>query len=105
MKVATLELGSAWLPYLLRRFRVAFGKPPQSFCRDPIETFREHVWVAPFYEDDFAVLRDLIGIEHMLLGSDWPHPEGLAEPRRGSPTSSTSVRPTCARPCARTRGR
>jgi predicted TIM-barrel fold metal-dependent hydrolase len=36
--------------------------------------------VAPFYEDDFVELADLIGIEHVLLGSDWPHPEGIARP-------------------------
>ena len=64
----------------MRRFRIAFGKQPQAFSRDPIETFREHVWVAPFYEDDFVELADLIGIEHVLLGSDWPHPEGIARP-------------------------
>ena len=80
LKVATVELGSGWVPYLFRRFRIAFGKQPQAFSRDPIETFREHVWVAPFYEDDFVELADFIGIEHVLLGSDWPHPEGIARP-------------------------
>jgi len=54
---------------------------PQSFGRDPVDAFREHVWVAPFYEDDMRLLRDAIGVEHLLLGSDWPHPEGLREPR------------------------
>jgi predicted TIM-barrel fold metal-dependent hydrolase len=38
------------------------------------------VWVAPFYEDDLAQLKDLIGLDHLLFGSDWPHAEGLAEP-------------------------
>ena len=27
-----------------------------------------------------ALLRDLIGAEKLLMGSDWPHAEGLAEP-------------------------
>jgi predicted TIM-barrel fold metal-dependent hydrolase len=80
LKVATVELGSGWVPYLMRRFRIAFGKQPQTFSRDPVETFRKHVWVAPFYEDDFVELADLIGLEHVLLGSDWPHPEGIARP-------------------------
>jgi predicted TIM-barrel fold metal-dependent hydrolase len=39
------------------------------------------VWVAPFYEDDIRVVRDAIGADRVLLGSDWPHPEGLSEPR------------------------
>ena len=60
---------------------LAYGKTPQLFGRDPIESFREHVWVAPFYEDNITHLRDLHGADRILLGSDWPHPEGLSEPR------------------------
>jgi predicted TIM-barrel fold metal-dependent hydrolase len=85
LRVASLELGAGWVPYLLRRFRAAYGKTPQLFGRDPVESFREHVWVAPFYEDDIGALRDLIGADRILLGSDWPHPEGLAEPRAWVP--------------------
>jgi len=81
LRVATVELGAGWVPELLRRFRAAYGKVPQSFGRDPIDAFREHVWVAPFYEDDLRILRDLMGADHLLVGSDWPHPEGLREPR------------------------
>jgi predicted TIM-barrel fold metal-dependent hydrolase len=82
LKVATLELGSAWVPELHRRLRVAYGKSPQLFKRDPTEAFREHVWVAPFYEDTITGLRDVHGADRILLGSDWPHPEGLAAPRK-----------------------
>jgi len=53
---------------------------PSSFASDPVETFRRHVWVAPFYEDDLAGLKEVLGIERLLFGSDWPHAEGLAEP-------------------------
>jgi predicted TIM-barrel fold metal-dependent hydrolase len=85
LRVACLELGAAWAPDLLRRLRVAYGKTPQLFGRDPIESFREHVWVAPFYEDDICKVRDAIGADRILLGSDWPHPEGLSEPRAWAP--------------------
>ena len=44
-------------------------------------TFRRHVWVAPYYEDDIRHLADAIGADHVLFGSDWPHAEGLAEPK------------------------
>jgi predicted TIM-barrel fold metal-dependent hydrolase len=81
LKVATLELGAAWVPDLHRALRRAYGKLPQNFGQDPVEAFREHVWVAPFYEDDIRVLRDVHGADRILLGSDWPHPEGLATPR------------------------
>jgi predicted TIM-barrel fold metal-dependent hydrolase len=85
LRVASLELGAAWVPELVRRLRTAYGKTPQAFRRDPVESFREHVWVAPFYEDDIRQVRDVLGIERVLLGSDWPHPEGLAEPRAWLP--------------------
>jgi predicted TIM-barrel fold metal-dependent hydrolase len=81
LKIATLELGAAWVPELHRRLRVAYGKTPQAFKRDPTESFREHVWVAPFYEDTLTTLRDIHGADRILLGSDWPHPEGLATPK------------------------
>ncbi len=85
MRVATLELGAGWAPELVRRFKVSYGKTPQLFGRDPVESFREHVWVAPFYEDDIRVTRDAVGAERILLGSDWPHPEGLSVPRAWLP--------------------
>lgn len=47
---------------------------------DPRDTFRRHVWVSPFYEDDLADLAGLIGVDHVIFGSDWPHAEGLADP-------------------------
>jgi predicted TIM-barrel fold metal-dependent hydrolase len=80
LKVAVLELGAAWIPDLFRKMKMAYGKMPGVFGRDPIESFREHVWVAPFYEDDIEEIAGLIGTDHVLFGSDWPHPEGTATP-------------------------
>jgi len=81
LKVASLELGATWVHDLVRRLRSAYGKTPQAFRRDPADAFREHVWVAPFYEDDIVSVRDVLGADRLLLGSDWPHPEGLAAPK------------------------
>ncbi|MDP9134794.1 MAG: amidohydrolase, partial [Actinomycetota bacterium] len=38
------------------------------------------VWVAPFYEEPIAELAQQIGVGQVLFGSDYPHPEGLADP-------------------------
>jgi predicted TIM-barrel fold metal-dependent hydrolase len=38
------------------------------------------VWVSPFYENDLDKLRELMPADHLLLGSDWPHTEGLRDP-------------------------
>ena len=70
------------MPALFRRFRKFYKQVPDAFPGDPVEAFRGHVWVAPFYEDDIRGLADMIGIDHVLFGSDWPHAEGLVEPAR-----------------------
>ena len=80
LRVASIEMGSNWVPWLLQSFRRAYGQTPRAFAENPIDTFRRHIWVAPFHEDDVALLRDLLGAERLLLGSDFPHAEGLADP-------------------------
>lgn len=80
LRVASIENGAMWVPDLLRNLRDAHGKMPMVFDRHPVEQFREQVWVAPYYEDDMAMLKDQIGIERLLFGSDFPHTEGLPEP-------------------------
>ena len=47
---------------------------------NPIDIFRRNIWVNPFWEGNVPELAGLIGDEHVMFGSDWPHPEGLAEP-------------------------
>ena len=39
------------------------------------------MWINPFWEDDVEELVALMGPEHVIFGSDWPHMEGLPEPR------------------------
>ncbi len=80
LRVASIEMGSDWVPYLLRKMRHAHGQMPQAFAQDPVDTFRRHVWVAPFHEEDTPGLKALLGADHLLMGSDWPHAEGIPEP-------------------------
>lgn len=80
VRVAALENGSAWLEPLMQRIADVHKKMPQDFKGDPLETFRRHVYVSPFYEDPMDKLVELIGADRILYGSDWPHPEGLGRP-------------------------
>ncbi len=80
LKLASIENGAMWVPDLLRNLKDAFGKMPIAFQRHPVEQFTDQVWVAPYYEDDMARLKDAVGIERLLFGSDFPHTEGLPEP-------------------------
>jgi predicted TIM-barrel fold metal-dependent hydrolase len=80
VRVAAVENGSMWVRPLLDELSVAYGKMPQEFAEDPIETFRRHISVSPFYEEDIDALIAQIGADRVLFGSDFPHPEGLADP-------------------------
>jgi predicted TIM-barrel fold metal-dependent hydrolase len=80
LRVASIENGAMWVPDLLRNLQAGAGKMPFAFKQHPVDQLREHVWVAPFYEDDMAMLKDALGIERLLFGSDFPHTEGLPDP-------------------------
>lgn len=80
LRMASIEMGAFWVEWLLQAMERTYGQDPNYFFEDPVETFRRHVWIAPFHEDSLVGLKDLLGAENMLLGSDWPHAEGLADP-------------------------
>jgi len=81
LRIASIENGAMWLPDLLRNLTDAYGKMPFAFAEHPVEQFRRQVWISPYYEDDMVRLRDAVGIERLMFGSDFPHTEGLADPR------------------------
>ena len=80
LRVTSTENGAGWVEYLLSILHRVHGQNPRAFGEDPVETFRKHVFVVPFYEDNVARLAELIGVDRILFGSDFPHPEGLGEP-------------------------
>jgi predicted TIM-barrel fold metal-dependent hydrolase len=80
VRVACIENGSRWVRFLFERFELAYGQQPKDFARHPVETFRRHVWVSPFYEEPIDELAKWIGVSQVLFGSDYPHPEGLGDP-------------------------
>jgi predicted TIM-barrel fold metal-dependent hydrolase len=80
LRVASIENGSDWVHLLVKRLRKQSNQTPWFFPDDPIDVLRRHVWVTPYYEEDMRKLADVIGVERVLLGSDWPHGEGLANP-------------------------
>jgi predicted TIM-barrel fold metal-dependent hydrolase len=81
LRVAVIENGGAWVVPLLHHLKDVYRKMPHAFDGDPVEQFKRHVWISPFHEDDLAELIDATGDNHILFGSDFPHPEGLANPR------------------------
>jgi predicted TIM-barrel fold metal-dependent hydrolase len=80
LRIASIELGSTWALHLEEKLTKSYGQVPHLYPEDPRETFRRHVWVSPFYEDDLQSLLRMVGQDHILMGSDYPHVEGLSEP-------------------------
>jgi predicted TIM-barrel fold metal-dependent hydrolase len=80
LKIAVIENGSAWVAPLLKNLADIYKKMPQDFMEEPINVVRRNIFISPFWEEDPAVLADMIGEDHVLFGSDFPHPEGLADP-------------------------
>ena len=81
LRIAAIENGGDWVIPFLDHLRDTHRKMPQAFEEDPVVAFKRNVYVNPFHEDDIEALIDEIGVDHILFGSDYPHPEGLAEPR------------------------
>ena len=80
LKVAMIENGGDWVVPLLHHFADVYRKMPHGFDEDPVAAFKRNVYISPFHEDNIEKLVAEIGADHVLFGSDFPHPEGLAEP-------------------------
>lgn len=80
LRIASVENGSKFLPGLFERLQVVARKMAGWFPEDPVETFRRHIWVNPFWEDQVDDVIDAVGVDRVIFGSDWPHIEALPEP-------------------------
>jgi predicted TIM-barrel fold metal-dependent hydrolase len=84
VRVASIEMGCKWVPYaletldhaggMLDRRIEAFGAKLDDL---PSDVFKEKVYVSPFPEEDVVGLTELIGVDHVLFGSD-PHPKATS---------------------------
>ncbi|HEY7106721.1 MAG TPA: amidohydrolase family protein [Acidimicrobiia bacterium] len=90
LNVLSIEVGAAWVGYCLHELDHAGSNLVErrvttfdgELVGRPSEVFKQHCYVAPFPEEDVVALAGLIGADRVLFGSDWPHPEGVAQPAR-----------------------
>jgi predicted TIM-barrel fold metal-dependent hydrolase len=80
LRVASVENGAEFLPDLFRQLRSQDKKLRGYFKEDPVDIFRRHVWINPFWEDDLNSVVAWMGAERVIFGSDWPHIEALPAP-------------------------
>jgi predicted TIM-barrel fold metal-dependent hydrolase len=86
LQVLSLENGSLWLPYLAAAMDKMKGMGRNSpwlggpVLDRPSDILRNHLFVSPFHEEDHRPVVDALGVERVLFGTDFPHPEGVARP-------------------------
>jgi predicted TIM-barrel fold metal-dependent hydrolase len=80
LKFLIIENGSSWVPHLLERLAHSYKVNRRLYAEDPVEVFKRNFWVHPFREDDPRRLIQTVGADRVLFGSDYPHPEGMADP-------------------------
>jgi len=86
VRCLSVENGSLWVAYLLKVMDKMYGMGRNGpwlggrLAERPSEVFKRHVFVSPYHEEDVVALVGVLGAEQVVFGSDYPHPEGLAEP-------------------------
>lgn len=87
LRVLSIENGGDWLPSLCWNVDravhwAASGPWPCGKLREkPSAYLRRNVWVSPWPDEDLGAIVRCMGAERVLFGSDFPHPEGCAEPK------------------------
>lgn len=87
LKVLSIESGASWVVPLAHQLDHAWllgGRSERNLggpvAEKPSATLRRHVYVSPFVEEDIRGIAEVIGSDRIIMGSDFPHPEGNAEP-------------------------
>jgi len=88
LRMVSVENGAEWVPRFLYKMdrmrgmaRAGYWSHGQMKER-PSAVFKRHCFAVAYPEDDVKKIVDEIGCtDSILMGSDYPHPEGVAHPR------------------------
>jgi predicted TIM-barrel fold metal-dependent hydrolase len=87
INVLVSEFGAEWIPHFIRHMDKSRGMARNGrwlggqLTDRPSNIFRQHISVVPYPEDDTVSLAERLGgVDCLVMGSDWPHAEGLREP-------------------------
>ncbi|HEX5587580.1 MAG TPA: amidohydrolase family protein [Acidimicrobiia bacterium] len=80
LKFAPVEYPSSWIRPFVHKLQATYERSPALFDEDPVEVFKRNIYVHAFHDPDPAGLVDLLPADHVMWGSDFPHPEGMADP-------------------------
>lgn len=77
LKVALAEVRSDWVPQTLAFLDAAFARGDAPMKLKPSEYWRRNFYIAPSSPRDYEVeMRHAVGLNQMMLATDYPHPEG-----------------------------
>ena len=82
LQIGAVEMELSWVPHFLDRIDYTYNQrqvefTPYRFKEDmlPSDYFHRNVFLG-FQEDAVGIrLRDLIGVDSLMWGGDYPHPE------------------------------
>ena len=81
LKFMPVEYQSSWIRPFAAKLRRVYETSPVLFDEEPFEVFKRNVWFHAFHEPDPKGLIDLgLPADHVMFGSDFPHPEGMEDP-------------------------
>jgi predicted TIM-barrel fold metal-dependent hydrolase len=81
LRFMPVEFGAQWIRPFYSKLQRAWDNSPVLFDENPVEVFNRNVWIHAFHEPDPKGLIDLgIPVDHIMFGSDFPHPEGMGDP-------------------------
>ena len=80
LRFMPVENGSQWVPTALKQFTKLYERSPGAFDENPLEAFQRSIVIHPFFEEDVLNIVQLVSVDNVVFGSDFPHPEGLGDP-------------------------
>jgi predicted TIM-barrel fold metal-dependent hydrolase len=81
LKFLPVEFSSNWIRPFYQKLQRTYESSSVLFDENPVEVFNRNVWVHAFHEPDPQGLIDIgIPVDHIMFGSDFPHPEGMGDP-------------------------
>ena len=81
LKFMPVEFASSWIRPFYEKLQRTYDRASVLFDENPVDIFNRNVWVHAFHEPEPKGLIDLgIPVDHIMFGSDFPHPEGMEDP-------------------------
>ncbi|MGE0881609.1 MAG: amidohydrolase family protein [Acidimicrobiia bacterium] len=83
LKFFPVEFRWSWVRPFVEKLQRTYEESPALFDEDPFETFKRSVYIHLFHDPrPWELIEMGIGADHLMWGSDFPHPEGMEDPLR-----------------------